>query len=72
MRRKFATKRDQKIFDDGSLETAGIWLSIEKPVEKILRPPEKVRPSVLDFLNSQPLFHTMFVQMNIPLRKGIS
>ncbi len=36
-----------------------------------MRTPEMVRPSILAFLKSEPLFQRKFVQMSFSPRKGI-
>ncbi len=52
-----STKRDQKKFIDGSLETAWIYNSFKtNRLEKKLRTPEMVRPSILAVTKAEPLF----------------
>ena len=51
-----STKSGQKRLFNGSLESAWIYLSFKKPIVKVSRSPELVRPSIFAFSKFEPLF----------------
>ncbi len=50
----------QKLLVDGSLETVGYTFYLKEPIDKKLRTPEMVLPSVFALLKSEPLFQREF------------